>query len=123
MIAMLMWACMPMVTPDKVGSPGLADPTAEDTAVADTGVAEPVQTHALISTIAEDYSVGAVAMVNLDTLALSDTLTPTSGDAVVRAVNSQAVVLNRLNTDTVQVFDPGDWSAPQLDFALSLIHI
>ena len=113
MIAMLLWGCMPMVTPDKVGSPGLAD-----TAVTDTGMPAPTQTHALISTLADDYSVGAVAMVDLSTLALMDTLTPTSGDAVVRSVNSEAVVLNRLNTDTIQVFDPQDWSAPRIDFAL-----
>jgi len=113
MIAVFLLACMPTVTPDKVGSPGILD-----TAVLDSGEAPPTQTLAVIGTLADDYSVGAVATVQMDTLALSDTLSPTAGDAVVRAVEDQVAVLNRLNTDTVRLFDPADWSRPELELAL-----
>jgi len=113
MIALLLLACMPMVTPDEVGSPGLVD-----TAGLDSGQPAYGQTVAVISTLADDYSVGAVATVDLNSLALSDTLSPTAGDAVVKTVDERVAVLNRLNTDTLQLFEPSDWLAPVLDLAL-----
>lgn len=113
-LLMVMAGCMPSVTPDKIGTP-----KGVDTAVVlDSGQAPPSQTMAVISTLADDYSVGAVATVDLRSLALLDTQAPTSGDAVVRAAGEEIVVLNRLNTDTLLLYTPGQWAAPTLELAL-----
>lgn len=114
-LLVLVAGCMPSVIPDKAGSPGLAADTAD---AEDTGASESRQTLALVSTLASDYSVGALATLDLSTLALSDTLAPIAGDAVVRALETQAAVLNRLNTDTLRLYTPGSWSAPSLELAL-----
>jgi hypothetical protein len=109
-----MAGCMPSVTPDKLGTPDGVDTAVE----LDSGEAPPSQTMAVISTLADDYSVGAVATVDLVSLALLDTQAPTSGDAVVRAAGEEIVVLNRLNTDTLLLYTPGQWAAPTLELAL-----
>jgi len=107
--AVLSLGCMPSVSPEVV--------------VQDTGVGEIVESpsvsvsRAVVSTVADDYSLGALATVELDGLALHDTLAPTSGDAVVRTAGTLTIVLNRMNTDTFQVFE-GSWATPKLDVAL-----
>jgi hypothetical protein len=101
--------CMPSVVPDKNSPLGALDDTA-------SGSGE--MSLAVLSTIASDYSVGSLAVVHLDTLGLEDTLAPTSGDAVVRGLEDTVVVLNRLNTDTLRLYTPGAWVAPDLELAL-----
>jgi len=92
---MLAGGCLPTVKPLDIQN---------DTGRLPNGGTSPVQTEALVATIADDYSLGAVATISLAHLSIDDTLSPTSGDAVIRATDSHAVLLNRLNTDTVQVF-------------------
>jgi hypothetical protein len=106
--------CMPSVVPDKTGSPGLSDTAS----VLDTAAPETMQRMAVIATLADDYSVGALATVDLATLQVLDTLAPTSGDAVVRVAGDEVVVLNRLNTDTLRLYTAGEWAAPTLELAL-----
>ncbi len=117
LIALLTAGCMPQVEPGAAGSGGWVDTT--DTGFnSDTGRAtEAAPRTLLVSTIASDYSLGAVATVDLETGAVRDALATTAGDAVVRASGGLAVVLNRLNTDSVRVYSDG-WGRPELEFAL-----
>ncbi|MEE2750119.1 MAG: hypothetical protein VX519_01710 [Myxococcota bacterium] len=109
LITGLLVACMPTVEPDSNPNPQHTGDTATEISGESLGV---------ISTIANDYSVGAIATVDLSSLAIQDTLAPTSGDTVVRALDTEIAVLNRLNTDTLRIYTPGQWDAPDLEVAL-----
>ena len=112
--------CLPSVDPDKPsGTPFDSDSGMDSATPDDTGSAPRPYTQVLLSTIATDYSLGAVATVDIETGEVSDALATTSGDAVVRSTGGIAVVLNRFNTDSVRLYDGEDWSQPTLEFALA----
>ncbi len=102
--------CLPTVTPD-----GVNEDTSEPIvpAVSDTGTPQT----AIVAGLSKDYSHGAISTVNLEDWSIEDSIVPTSGDVVVRASDETAFVLNRLNTDTVQVFS-GALAVPDLDVGM-----
>ena len=73
------------------------------------------QTHAVVVTT--DFAVGALATVELDTLDVTDEITATSGDAVVRADCGYVFVINRYQHDSVRVYDPDDLVNPLVEFS------
>jgi hypothetical protein len=101
--------CMPFVSPDETtvdsGNFHSSEPSTDS-----------IQT-AIIATLADDYSLGALATISVNGLLMRDTLAPISGDAVVRTSQDKVVVLNRLNTDTMRVYGES-WDRPALDIAL-----
>jgi len=84
----------------------------------DTGGLQDPQDAVYVSTIADDYSMGALVRVDLTHLKVEEDLTATTGDTVVVTTGEKVVVLNRLNTDTVRIYQPGEWTHPELEFAL-----
>ena len=84
-------------------------PDREDTAVPSGGP------FAVVSTT--DFSVGALAQVDLESWAVSDRLTATSGDPSVVADGGWLFQVNGYNTDTIRVYAPGDLSAPLAEFS------
>ena len=118
-IAAVVAGCMPTVEPTAHNDSRFESDALVDTgAGTDTGQSLADSTQLLLSTIASDYSLGAVATLDLQTGVVADALATTSGDAVVRSSGGLAIVLNRLNTDSVRVYDGDDWSTPMLEFAL-----
>ncbi len=105
----LLVSCMPTVKPDS-------NPNLQHTGDTTSGTLS--ESLAIISTSANDYSVGAIATINLSSLSINDTLAPTSGDTVVRSLDTDVAVLSRLNTDTLRIYTPGHWEAPDLEIAL-----
>ena len=110
--------CMPSVTPDNPPGDAQLIDSGPNSAADDTGNPALRQTHVLVATISDNYSFGAIATVAMDTLEVSDNLAATSGDTTVTGTANKAVVLNRLNTDTVRVYQPSHWTEPELEFAL-----
>jgi hypothetical protein len=108
---LLALGCPPTVEPDKRASPIVEN--------ADTGEVVHTQTHAVIATVADDFSVGALATVGLDDWRVDDTLAPISGDPAVAVDDGLVVQLNRYNYDTVRVYAPGEWTTPRIEFALA----
>lgn len=90
----------------------------EDTG-ADTGaVGDGTHSTAVLATVSNDYAVGALATARLDGFAVTDEIVDLSGDPVVVASGGYVFQINRLSYDNVRVYDPGDWSAPVVEFAL-----
>jgi len=67
-------------------------------------------TRALIGTT--DFTVGALAEVDLDTLSVTDEITATTGDSVVRADGGYVIVINRYQHDSIRLYDPADLTTP-----------
>ncbi len=88
-------------------TPDLPDP--KDTAELSEGP------FAVVSTT--DFSVGALAQVDLESWAVSDMLTATSGDPTVVADGGLLFQVNGYNTDTIRVYEPGDLTAPLAEFS------
>lgn len=63
-----------------------------------------------------DYSVGSLAVLDLETGRLGDDLAPTSGDPSVVATGGRAIQLNGFLNDFVRVYDPAEWGAPLAEF-------
>jgi hypothetical protein len=114
MLPLILWACVPRVSPKNPESP---TPASLDSG--DISTLGSVQTKAILATVADDYSLGTLATVDLDTWSTRDTLSPISGDPAVVADGGYIIQLNRYNYDTVRVYHPGDWDAPVLEFALA----
>ena len=107
--------CMPSVEPaDQPQHASLNDSATQD----DTGDSAIGDTQVVVSTISDNFSFGAIATVDMATLEVQDSLAATSGDTVVVTTGQRVVVLNRLNTDTVRIYEPNSWTAPTLEFAL-----
>ena len=98
MIVLWLGACLPHVDVDTDAGDGLVDGA-----------------QVVLTTLADDYSVGALSTVDLDDWAVADGLVPTSGDAVVRVDDGRIYQLDRFNYDTVRVFEPGSWE-PRVEF-------
>jgi len=74
---------------------------------------------AVLATVADDYSVGALATIDLDTWTVTDAITDISADPTVVASGSHLFQLNRLSYDNVRVYTPGSWEEPVSEFALT----
>lgn len=72
--------------------------------------------HAAVVTTT-DFTVGSLAVVDLDTFEVFDNLAPTSADPVVTVQGAQILQINRLGTDTVSLFEPGEW-VPAAQFSV-----
>jgi hypothetical protein len=77
------------------------------------------ETTAVVSTVARDYSVGALATVDLDSMQIREELATISGDARVAFDDGTLAVLNGYGADTVRLYEPGVWSAPRVEFGVS----
>ena len=92
-------------------SPGPADDSSQPLRERTDGVAA-------VTTVATDYSVGALAVVDPETWATDDRITTLSSDPVVMADSGWVFVLNRYGFDTVQVFEPGALTSPVTEFSV-----
>ena len=134
-------ACLPTVTPEKVSLDTavsvVLEPVSDapagnvtDTATGESSVdspeheAEPepeaeVEHYrmAIVAGLSRDYSHGAVSTIDLEDWTINDSIVPTSGDVVVSASDDIVFVINRLNTDTIQVFS-GPLTVPDLDLGM-----
>jgi hypothetical protein len=94
-----------------------------DAGPSDTVVEQPWnpdrETTVVVSTVARDYSVGALATVDLDTLHVREELATISGDARVAFDDGTLMVLNGYGVDTVRLYEPGVWSAPVVELGMS----
>lgn len=74
--------------------------------------------HAVVTTAAADYSVGALAIVDLDDLEVHDDVAALTGDPVVSVDGGWVFQLNRYNYDTLRAYRPGEYAAPEADLQL-----
>jgi hypothetical protein len=77
------------------------------------------ETTAVVATVARDYTVGALATVDLDTFQIREELATISGDARVAFDDGTLIVLNGYGVDTVRLYEPGAWSAPRIELGMS----
>ncbi len=103
-------ACAPDA---KVEDTGDDHDTDTDT---DTDTA-PAQTHAVVATTFD--GVGALAVVDLETLAVTDEISTISSDAVVVTEGDVVFQLNRSDFDSVRVYTPGSFTAPETEISLA----
>ncbi len=71
----------------------------------------------VVTTVAADYTVGALAMLDPDDRSLYDDLSSLSSDPGVSVDDGVVYQVNRLGFDNVRVYQPGDWSVPALEFS------
>jgi hypothetical protein len=64
-----------------------------------------------------DYQVGALAVADLDSDQVHDTLTTVHSDASVVVDEGWVLQLNRLGMDSARVYEPGQWGAPLVEFS------
>jgi len=74
-----------------------------------------VQQRAVVSTT--DFSVGALAALDVESGTLWDTRASTSGDPVVVVQEDWLFQINRFQSDTVRLYDPLSWSVPLLEIS------
>lgn len=99
----------------RLGLAGLAACTVQkpdDTAATATGASG-----LLVATVAADYTIGALALLDPATGTLADDLASVSSDPGVSVDDGAVYQVNRLGFDTVRVYQPGVWSAPMLEFS------
>ena len=102
-------ACVPDPAPTgRGGGPGRGD----------SGLGDGPET-AVLATVSQDYAVGALATVDLSGWTVTDQITDLSGDPAVVVAGGHLFQLERYGFDVVRVFEPGDWSAPRVEFALA----
>src|SRR6185295_13686203 len=77
------------------------------------------ETTAAVATVARDYTVGALATVDLDTMQIREELATISGDTRLVFDDGSLIVLNGYGVDTVRLYEPGVWTAPRLEIGLS----
>ncbi len=73
---------------------------------------------AVVTTVATDYSVGALAVVDQTSWVVDDRLATLSSDPVVTTDGGWLFLLNRYGFDTVQVYEPGNLDAPVTEFSV-----
>lgn len=94
-------------------------PAGSDLTLEDTGWPEPLtQTHAVVTTIAGDFSVGSFATLGLGNHTVSDNLFVTSGDPAVAVSGGRVFQFNRYTYDTLRMYRPGHWIMPVWEQAL-----
>ena len=64
-----------------------------------------------------DYQVGALATMDIDTQEITDTLATIHSDAAVSSGGDWVFQINRLGMDSIRVYEPGQWTAPLLEFS------
>lgn len=72
---------------------------------------------AVVATLSGDYSVGALATVDLDDWSVRDGLATLSSDPAVVSTGGLIVVLARGTEDGVRVYEPGRWDEPVVEFS------
>lgn len=97
---------------DTVDTDGVDTDIDTDTPVTASGLT------AVITTVAQDYGTGSLATTDVDTLAMTDSVTTTTGDPVVFVDNDTVIQLNRFGFDTVRLYTPGSFDAPDLEFSV-----
>lgn len=100
-------------------------PSVADSALWDASVPDPLgplgagsQRTAVMSTVSEDYAVGALATVSLEDWSIQDAIADISGDPVVSASGGYVLQLDRLGVDTVRVYAPDRFREPLVELAL-----
>lgn len=86
-----------------------ADPAVAPVAVADDAAL------LVMATAANDYSVGALTVMDLADPGPTEDVATLHGDAVVVVEDGYLWAINRLLMDTVRRYEPGDWAAPLLE--------
>lgn len=71
-----------------------------------------------IAAVDEGFTVGALAWFDPATDTVHDTLSVLTGDPVVAAVDGRIAQLNRYRHDTLRLYTPGAWQAPDADVGL-----
>jgi hypothetical protein len=71
-----------------------------------------LQSTAVVTTVASDYSTGSIAAVDMDAWTASDELFVTSSDPSVVAEDGWVFQINRYGHDSVRKYSAGDWAAP-----------
>lgn len=83
---------------------------------------EPIDTatspeHGLV-VATSDFSVGALATVDVGDRSLQDTIVATSGDTIVATDAGMVLQIDRSAPAAVRAWSPPDWSAPMVEFPL-----
>lgn len=86
--------------------------TADDDDSAGNG---PGQSFSVVATT--DFTVGALATVDLDTWAVTDNITAATGDTVLVADDGLLLVINRYQHDSIRIYDPLELRVPLLEFS------
>lgn len=71
----------------------------------------------VVATVASDYSTGQVATLDVTTGVVADALFPTTSDPIVEVDGGRVFLLDRSAENTVRMYEPGDWSAPLVEFS------
>ena len=66
-----------------------------------------------------DYAVGTFSTVSIEGWSVAEGIFPATGDSTVVVDEGKVLVLNRFGYDTMQIYEPGSWSAPQAELSLS----
>ncbi len=73
---------------------------------------------AVVATVASDYTVGALAVVDEETWAVEDAIATVSSDPAVMADGGWLFLLNRYGFDNVRLYEPGALEAPVVEFSV-----
>ncbi len=95
---------------------GSADGGSSDGGSSDGGSS--AATTAVIATVADDYSVGALATATLSDWTVDDEILDISGDPAVVYSGGYIFQINRHTYDNVRVYEPGVWTEPVSEFAV-----
>ncbi len=93
----------------------LGCPVDDDDVADDDSAGDDDGTHALLTTT--DFTVGALATVDLADWTVADEITAATGDPVVQVHDGLAYQINRFQHDAVRVYDPPDFQTPLLEFS------
>ena len=106
----LLLACPPVVDTGTVDTDDTGD-------TSDTP--PPIEnTMGIVTTVADDYSGGVLATVNLETWAVTDSIITVPTDNGIVADKGNVYLLGRYGYDFVQVYKDGDLSAPADEFSV-----
>ena len=105
------WTCVALVA-GLVACNGETDTDTDADTATDTGA----ETEAVITTVADDYSAGSLAVVGLEDWSIEDEIMPTSGDPVVVVDGDSVFQINRFGFDNIRVYTDS-WSAPSLEIS------
>jgi hypothetical protein len=81
-----------------------------DTGTADGGLV-------LVTTVSDDYSVGALAGIGMESWLVYDNLTALTGDARVVVDDGMVYQLNGYGYDFVRIYQRDQWTSPQAEFS------
>ncbi|NOY28434.1 MAG: SMP-30/gluconolactonase/LRE family protein [Oligoflexia bacterium] len=110
-LAVLLSGCVPSALRDDSGSTS----TLPDGGGSSNSAG---QHTAVMTTVSMDYATGSLATVDLDSWAVDDSLTTVAGDAGLTVDDGLVIQLNRYGYDTVRLYTPGQWDAPDLELGV-----